>query len=197
MALTNIFLAHHRVRRRTIRIMNHKIAMLLLIISLSILAPGCVDDREVENTKTTKPPISEATMDDLIPTENLPIGITYLGTHEITISELDVKATEAVYKNSERIDFYVRVIKTANNKTAKDLIDEYKSRYNKYPYDPFEEMTLNNHTTIQIRDKTLQEGSRVSTYTYIWNNENYVFITTSNLPDNNSPTFKLAMAIGY
>jgi len=174
--------------------MNPKIAIFLLIISLSILAPGCVDDKGVETNNTTKP-INVATMDDLIPTENLPIGITYLASHPIT--ELGVNATEGVYKNSEGIDFYVRVIKTDSNKIAEELIDEYKSQYNKYTYDPFEEVMINNHTATQVRDNTLQEGTRVSTYNYIWNNENYVFITTSNLPNNNSPTFKLAKAIGY
>ncbi|HHI30756.1 hypothetical protein B6V01_003000 [Methanosarcinales archaeon ex4572_44] len=197
MALSDSFLADYAVRKRSIRIMNPKIAMFLLIISLSILVPGCVDEREVETNNTTKPPISVATMDDLIPTDNLPIGITYLGTHEITIDSPEANATEAVYKNSEGIDFYVRVIKRESNKAAEELIDEYKSQYKNYPYDPFEEVALNNHTATQVRDKSLQGGTRVSTYTYVWNNENYVFITTSNLADNNSPTFKLAKAIGY
>lgn len=193
--MTDIFLVHHRVSKGPIRIMNPKTAMFLLMISLLILAPGCLNDREVENTNTTKPPISVATMDDLIPTDNLPIGITYIASHPIT--ELGVNATEGVYKNSEGIDFYVRVIKTESNKAAEELIKEYKAQYKNYPYDPFEEVTLNNHTATQVRDKPLQDGTRVSTYTYIWNKENYVFITTSNLPDNNSPTFKLAKAIGY
>ncbi|CAD7768636.1 hypothetical protein FHEFKHOI_00363 [Candidatus Methanoperedenaceae archaeon GB50] len=178
--------------------MNSKVAIFLLIISLSILTPGCLDKREVENNDSrAKPLISVATLDDLIPRENLPIGITYLGTHETTIDPIGVKGREGVYKNSEGVDFYVRVIKCESNRAAEELIEKYKSRYEKYPYNPFEEVIINNHTATQVRDTTLQGGRHVSTYTYIWRNENYVFITASNLPDENSPTFKLANAIGY
>ncbi len=175
--------------------MRHKTILILLILFSSVFAIGCVDD-EAGDVHNVKMPIDTASIDDLIPTENLPIGITYLGVHEVTI-ENATESIEAVYKNSNKDDFYVRVAKTGSKDAAKKLIEDHKSQYSSYRYNPFEEVMLSNHSATQIKDYTIQQGKNEFTYMYIWNNENYVFIVSSNILNDNSLTFELAQAVGY
>jgi hypothetical protein len=177
--------------------MRYKSLLTFLVLFLTVVALGCVDQTSSGNGKAVKPPISEATIEDMIPVENLPVGITYLGTHEETLGNLGVTATEAVYKNSDKDDFYVRVIAAESKDAAEQLVSDYKSQYRNLRYDPFEEVVLNNHSATQIKENTLKGGRRVFTYTYIWNNENYVFIVASNEPNKNSVVFELARAVGY
>ncbi|CAD6491818.1 MAG: hypothetical protein ANIMEMIM_00224 [Candidatus Argoarchaeum ethanivorans] len=177
--------------------MRHKTILILLILFSSVFALGCVDNEtETEDVPDVKMPIDTASIDDLIPTKDLPIGITYLGVHEVVI-ENATESIEAVYKNSNKDDFYVRVAKTDSKDSAKKLIEDYKSQYNGYRYNPFEEVMLNNHSATQIKDYTIQQGKNEFTYLYIWNNENYVFIVSSNILNDNSLTFEIAQAVGY
>lgn len=197
--LTDMFLREHNIVIQAVSFMEYKSLLMIFILILSVFALGCIENTDSVNKNgvTGKPPISKATMDDLIPVKNLPIGLTYLGVHEASLGNLGVTATEAIYKNSDGEDFYVRVVKTENTDAAKQLIEDYKSEYSNYRYEPFEEVVLNNHSATQIKENTLQEGKRVFTYSYLWNNENYVFIVSGNKANDNSLTFKLARAVGY
>lgn len=163
--------------------MLNKFALLLLIATVFI--SGCISDKDNGTNTTVKP--------DLIPQTNLPVGFTYMGTHEtpVSIGDILINATEGVYRYSEE-DVYVQVIKNDN---PENLITKYKQRYKNANYNPFMDISFNGHKATQVTDYTLINGQQMPRYTVVWAAGDNMIIVGSSL--NPKVVTALATATGY
>ena len=136
-----------------------------MFLATMVLISGCIDDKKSENpvngTQTIK--------SEQIPTANLPPGITFMAVHEakVTLRNFSREAIEGIYR-SDGNEIYVQVFST---ETPEALIDEYKSQYKDYNYDPFTEISINGHNATQVTDYTFN-GTQIPKYNIIWTTKN-------------------------
>jgi len=138
---------------------------------------------------TTNPPVKP----DLIPQTNLPLGFTYMGTHEanLEIGDSAVNATEGIYRYNEQ-DAYIQVIENSNPGA---LIDKYKLQYRNVRYSPFTEISINGHKATQVTDYTVVNGKQLPNYAVIWAAEKVMIVVSSPTLDANT-VIALAAATG-
>lgn len=147
--------------------MSKKIIILSIFIAAFILISGCITDKnnetKVNETKTIR--------SDLIPTINLPSGVTYLGIHDIDIEigNFSKKATEGIYETDQGENIYVQVFETEN---PEELMEEYKAQYKAAGYDPFTEINFNDHKATKVMYYFTSNGQSVPKYNVIWTNNN-------------------------
>lgn len=139
---------------------------------------------------TVNPPAEPA----LIPQTNLPVGITYMGTHEtpVSIGDASINATEGVYRSNDGEDIYIQAIKSDKPDA---FIAKYKLQYKDVRYNPFEEISFNGHTATKVTDYTTINGQQTARYAVIWAKEKNMIIVGSS--KNPQTVIALATATGY
>ncbi len=153
----------------------------VLIIAL---ISGCIFDKEKVDTNSTSV---------VIPQTGLPVGFTYMGTHEtsVPIGGNSINATEGVYKYNNVDDVYVDLIK---NNNPQELINQYKLKYKDANYNPFKEVSFNGHSATQIKDYPTENAKQIAIYTIMWSNGSSLIIVGSS-PDADA-VLSLATATG-
>lgn len=144
---------------------------------------------------------------DISKLEKLPEGFTYVG--HVSLNAADIKidynadnvsevvgGSEGMYKYNES-DFYIDVIELENSEATTNLIDAYKSSFKPLTEGSrFVDESFNGHSAVRIADYVTAGGTEVPRYTYIWSNENHVFVVTGSTADD-SLVKQLAEATGY
>jgi len=173
--------------------MRKPIIVFFLIFAFAIVS-GCIS--QDSKTSTPKPPISEVKIDDLIPKEGPP-GFRYLGTHDVVFLE-NVTGLEGVYQDSYGANLYIQVVNMSNLVEAEELIRKYKSQdfLKNLSYNPFEEVYISGHKATKITTYYTKAGRNAPHYSYIWNNESFVFLVTGNT-ETEEPILRLAWLVGY
>lgn len=91
---------------------------------------------------------------------------------------------EGVYKYSDGSDFYVNVVELEDSDSAEGLIFAYKSSFKQLSTgNRFVEEPLNGHFATKITDHVTVGGDQVPRYSYIWQNETFVFLVNGNTED--------------
>lgn len=165
--------------------MLNKFALLLLIATVFI--SGCISDKDNETNTTVKP--------DLIPQTNLPVGFTYMGTHDaiVEIGDSLMNAVEGVYRYKEGY-FRIQVIE---DDKPEALIARDKLRYKDANYNPFQDVSFNGHKATQVTDYSIRDGQQKPLYTIIWVSGNNMIIVTSEESTDPQAVIALATATGY
>ena len=143
--------------------MSKKIIILSIFIAASILISGCITDKN----NGTKGNETKTNNSDIIPTINLPSGITYLAIHDtdIEIGNSSKKAIEGVYRTDQGEDIYIQVFETEK---PEELLDEYKAQYKDAGYDPFTDIYFNGHKATKVMYYFIRNGQSVSKYNIVW-----------------------------
>jgi len=143
--------------------MSKKIIILSIFIAASILISGCITDKN----NGTKGNETKTNNSDIIPTINLPSGITYLAIHDtdIEIGNSSKKAIEGVYRTDQGEDIYIQVFETEK---PEELLDEYKAQYKDAGYDPFTDIYFNGHKATKVMYYFIRSGQSVSKYNIVW-----------------------------
>jgi len=147
--------------------MSKKIILLTIFLAAAVFISGCITDKDKENTGNK----SETIKSDIIPTINLPSGITFMAIHEtnVEIGNSSRKAKEGIYRTDQGEDIYVQVFES---ESPEELLNEYKSQYKDAGYDPFTEISFNGHKANKVMFYFTSNGNSVSKYNVIWTNNN-------------------------
>jgi hypothetical protein len=153
------------------------------VLIITVLISGCIFDKGTNDNSTSM----------VIPQTGLPVGFTYMGTHEtpVDIGGTSVNATEGVYKYNNVADVYVDLIR---NNNPQELLIQYKSKYKNANYNPFEEVSFNGHSATKIKDYFIENATQVASYSIMWTNGSSMIIVGSS-PDANA-MLSLATATG-
>jgi len=149
--------------------MFKKLALLPVLFVIIALFSGCIDNKN-NNPKS-----------EFIPEDNLPMGFTFMGSHESTfeIDNVSMKSLEGVYRYNSVNDVYIEVIKTDN---PDNLLNQYREQIKKQfkeGYDPFKEITFNDHKATQITDYSTVDGKQKPFYSIVWTAKNSMIMVTS------------------
>lgn len=144
--------------------------VLLTLLAIAVLISGCAN-------KDNNPPVKS----ELIPTTNLPDGLTYMATHptNVSIGGSLLNATEGVYRNNGN-DFYIQVIENSNPEA---LLAQYKldrQKEFKSGYNPLTTISINGHDATQVTDINAVQKQE---YTIVWAAGNKMILVTSELAD--------------
>lgn len=172
--------------------MSVKSISLLILLATAVLLSGCISDKDgnkVNNTTVTK---NES---GFFPKTNLPPGFSLETIHEteVKIGNSSFNATEGLYKyNSGYAE-----IQAVKHENPTDLIDQYRLQYKDANYNPFEEISFNDHKATIVTDYFIREGKQDSKYTVIWTNGSYMFIAVSEEQTNSKTVVAFATASRY
>jgi len=160
--------------------MSKKIILLTIFLAATVFISGCIIDKDKENTGNQ----SETVKSDIIPTINLPSGITFMAIHEtnVDIGNFSRKAKEGIYRTDQGEDIYVQVFES---ESPEELINEYKSQYKDAGYDPFTEIYFNGHNATMVTFYFTSNGNQVSKYNVIWTNNNSMIKVGSSIDAQN------------
>jgi PBP1b-binding outer membrane lipoprotein LpoB len=153
------------------------------VLIITVLISGCIFDKKVDQNPTS----------GVIPQTGLPVGFTYMGTHEtpVDIGGNSINATEGVYKYNNVDDVYVQLIK---NNNTQELVIQYKAKYKDANWNPFEEVSFNGHNATQIKDYFTENAKQTAYYSIMWTNGSSLIIVGSS-PDAHA-VLSLATATG-
>lgn len=154
------------------------------VLIITVLISGCIFDNGNNQNSTS----------GVIPQTALPVGFTYMGTHEtaVPIGGTSINATEGVYKYNNVDDVYVDLIR---NNNPQELLIQYKSQYKDAKYNPFEEVSFNGHNATQVKDYNTENARQVAHYSIIWTNGSSMIIVGSSSDAN--AVLSLATATGH
>ncbi len=166
--------------------MSNKYILLSILIIASVFLSGCIDDK---TANTATPP-------DFIPKTNFSSGFTFMGIHDtkVNIAGSMQSGFEGVYRYGGE-DIYVVALK---NDDPEALLARYKADIRaQYPkdYNPFEEISINNHPATKVSDLSVSNGKEEKKYRIIWAKEGYV--VEVGLSTNADAVNSLATATGY
>lgn len=164
--------------------MSIKSISLLILLAAAVLFSGCVSDKDGNKVNES----------GLFPKTNLPGGYSLEAVHdtEVNIGNSSFNATEGLYKyNSGYAE-----IQAVKNENPADLIDLYKSEYKEAKYNPFEEISFNDHKATIVTDYVTRNGKSEPKYTVIWTNGNYMFIAFNEQPTDSKTVVAFATASG-
>ncbi len=168
--------------------MSNKYIILSILIIASVFSSGCIFDEKTRPDQTTEP--------DFIPTTNLPAGFTFMAIHDtkVIIANSTVSGFEGVYRYGGE-DIYVIALK---NDDPEALLTKYKAeiiaQYRK-DYNPFEEISINNHPATKVNDLGISNGKEQQKYRIIWPKGGY--LVEVGFSTNPSVVYSLARATGY
>lgn len=151
--------------------MSKKITLLIVFLAATVLISGCIDEKKNGN-------VSEPVKSDIIPQTNLPSGLTFMAIHEtyVDIGNTSKKATEGFYRTGEGEDIYIQVFQSAS---PEELLTEYRSQYKDLKYDPFTEITINDHKAIKATLYSTRNGNEIPRYSIIWTTKNAMIKVSS------------------
>ncbi|WP_406655687.1 hypothetical protein V7O62_07830 [Methanolobus sp. ZRKC2] len=193
--------------------MVNKLILVSVLIVLVLCVSGCTDEQTPEsgqeNANTTNDgnssDITEMSSEDLAVIADLPEGYEYLGSPSLTAEDVQedyvnssgvVAAAEGLYK-VDSVDLYVDVIEFESPELAEEFVSDYISSFDELPSGTrFEEDSFNGHSVTRIKTYATVGGEDVARYTYVWSNENFVFVV-GGATDDYSIVRTLAEATGY
>ncbi len=175
------------------------IKKLVLILTLSILIlsiSGCTDEAvesapennlTEEGDGTVVKTISDSdSSQDLVPTAGLPGSYEFLGSRGLSIEKIEgeyanvpgiVAGYEGLYMYMDSTDLYIDVIEMESPSSAEELIVQYREGFRQLPNgDRFTEDSINGHSVLRIVEYSTINMDDVERYTYIWNNDRFVFV---------------------
>ncbi|TQD28201.1 hypothetical protein [Methanolobus vulcani] len=199
--------------------MFKKIITVLLISLLILSISGCTDEvveetpaTESDNVTTT---ITTVTVDNipegsnstgLLPVDVLPDGYVFLGSHELSIDDVEgdyvsvsgiLGGAEGFYKYQDSTDAYINIIELNSTSSAEEFITEYQAGFNGLRSgDRFTDVSVNEHSAVMVLEYVTIGTSDIERHTYIWNNGVYVFVVHGATEDETVVSM-LAEATGY
>ncbi len=170
--------------------MNIKIMLIFLLTVLTIVMSGCVDPNDAPEATTEDEVLTAA---DLIVIRNIPSGFEYLGAPPMSIDDIKseyvdiagiVDAAEGIYKDADSVEVRITVVECEDSAAADEFVNQYKLSMPLLARGTqFVEESFNNHFATRIMDYTTVGGEQVPRYSYIWSNDNFVFIVNGNTAD--------------
>ena len=170
--------------------MNKKIMLIFLLTVLTIVMSGCIDPNDTPETTTGN---EEMTAADLIVVQNIPSGFEYLGAPPISVDDIKsdyvnvagiVDAAEDIYKDTDSVEVRITVVELENNTAADEFVNQYKLSIPPLTRgDQFVEESFNEHFATRIVYYPTVGGEQVPRYSYLWSNDNFVFIVDGNTAD--------------
>lgn len=150
--------------------MLKKFALIPLLLIITVIFAGCISNKS-DNTKS-----------EFIPVDNLPVGFTYMGSHETTIDVggVSLKALEGIYRQNNVNDVYIQV-----NETDKpdQILNQYMEQTKQqFKSATFEDISINDHNATKITHIPTIKEQRPS-YTIIWTTKNAMILVTSSTAD--------------
>lgn len=164
-----------------------KIIMLISALAVLLVAmSGCVDN-------TDNPEAELSGVAGLVIVDEAPEGFEYLGSPSISVDDIKeeyadvpgiVDAAEGIYQNPNLLELHVTAVEMENSESAENLVNEYKESFSQLRDGTrFTDVSFNDHMATRIKDYVDKNGEQLERYTYIWNNENFVFIIEGNTDD--------------
>lgn len=193
--------------------MVNKLILVSALIIMMLFVSGCTDEQgpdggqEVNNTTNTgvDADISGMSAENLVAISDLPDGYEYIGSPSMTVEDVRneyvnmsgiVAAAEGLYKSGD-VDLYVDVIEMESPELAEEFVSEYMSGFKELPSGTrFAEDSFNGHSVTVIKTYSTIGAEQVPRYTYIWSNENFVFVVGGATSDTSLPR-ALAESTGY
>jgi hypothetical protein len=180
--------------------MNTRLLIITFVAVLLVAFSGCTDPDTPEGPDDLN--ATDLSLNAVM-IENVPEGYEYMGMHSLSLEDITeyanasgfVDASEGIY-NIDSINLYVKAIQFETSSDAEDFIYEYKTSLKPIAVgEQFVEESFNDHFATRIMKYTRQGGEQVPRYSYIWKNENFVFMVEGN---GNTPesTRTLAEATG-
>jgi outer membrane lipoprotein-sorting protein len=196
-----------------VKIMKKMMALISALAVLMIAFSGCVGNGNsaVNGTEPGTPganAISDVNVSEISKLKTVPANFSYNAALPLTIDEIkrDYKAEnvsgilegyEGCYKDSNKTDYYIDVIKLGDQEATNNFITAYKSSFSPLKnVSRFTDESFNGHSAVKITDYVTSEGKDIPRYSYIWNNKNYVIVVFGNTADD-SLVKRLAEATGY
>lgn len=192
--------------------MKKIIALVSVFAVLMIAFSGCVDNNPAVNGTDTDNPKTNSISDEdaagISTLETLPAGFEYIDTIQLPTDEIksDYQAenvsgiltgSEGIYKDSNKTEYHIDVIKLENEDAANNFIAAYKASFPPLSdVSRFMDVSFNGHSAVKITDYITSGGKTVPRYSYIWGNENYVIVVFGNTAEE-APIRQLAEATGY
>jgi len=170
--------------------MNKKRILIFSLTVLAILISGCVDPNEKPETITEDDVLTAA---NLILVQNIPVGFEYLAAPPTSVDDIKneyvdvagiLDAAEGIYKDANSVEVRITVVELENNTAADDFVEQYKLSIPRLAKgDRFVEESFNGHFSTRIAYYSTVNGEQVPRYSYLWNNDNFVFIVYGNTKD--------------
>ncbi|MCS3924212.1 hypothetical protein [Methanosalsum natronophilum] len=160
---------------------------ILMILSFSVLmltlSIGCIDNNEE---------LPDMDVEDLSMVEDTPHELEHLGNPTISGDSIAndyvdvpgiVEASRGIYQ-SDDAEIHLTVIEMEDTQSADNFVEEYKATYPEFNNrDRFVEETVDGQDVTRINKFTRVGGEYVDRFTYIWNQQNYVFVVEGNTDD--------------
>ena len=169
--------------------MNKKNMLIFSLTVLAIVMSGCIDPNDTPEVTTGN---EEFTAANLIVVQN-PAGFEYLGAPPTSIDEIKsdyvnvagiVDAAEGIYQNADSVEVHIIVVECEDSTAADEFVDQYKLSIPPLARGTqFVEESFNGHFATRIMDYTTMGGEQVARYSYLWSNNNFVFIVNGNTED--------------
>jgi hypothetical protein len=191
--------------------MKKMIALVSALAILMIAFSGCVGDNKPA-ANGTEPNNSGNTVSNLnmseIKLKTVPANFSYDITLPLTVDEIKsdyeaenvsgiLEGSRGIYKDSNKTEYHIDVIKLEGQEAANNFITAYKSSIKPLNNgSPFTNESINEHPAVKITKYVTFGGESVTRYSYIWNNENYVIVVYGNTAEE-APVRQLAEATGY
>lgn len=182
--------------------MNKKTMLIFSLTIIAILISGCIGSNNAPEATTGN---EELTAANLIVVQNIPSGFEYLGAPPTSVDDIKseyvdvagiVDAAEGIYQNADSVDLRITVVELDDSTTADEFVDQYKLSLPPLARGTrFTEESFNGHYATRIMDYTTVGGEQVARYSYLWSNDNFVFIVNGNM-DDFTQTRALAEATG-
>ncbi|MDO9516489.1 MAG: hypothetical protein Q7J10_00405 [Methanosarcinaceae archaeon] len=170
--------------------MNKKIMLIFSITVLAIVMSGCVDPNDTPEVITGNEVLTAA---NLTVVRNIPAGFEYLGAPPISVDDVKrdyvdvagiVDAAEGIYQDSYSDEMHITVVEFDDSDAAENFVNQYKLSIPPLARGTqFVEESFNGHYATRIMDYSTVGGEQVARYSYLWSNDNFVFIVDGNTED--------------
>ncbi|MDA0524775.1 hypothetical protein [Methanococcoides alaskense] len=179
-----------------------KLLMIPFLALLLVAVSGCTDPAE-----PTGPAVDGVVLSvDGVVLETVPEGFEYLGAHDVEADDIRVdyvdvegilNASEAFY-NLDSADYWIMGVEMDSVESAENFITQYKAGFGSLAVgNRFAEVPFNEHDATVITKYITAGGEyNVPRYSYVWNNENFVFLVKGNT-DDAEVVLNLAKATGF
>lgn len=187
---------------------NSGLILISIFVLFAVSVSGCMDTENSsspDNGQTDGMPSNISQMIQ-IAEGDIPSGFTYIGSPSAEVGDIKndyanvtgiTDAAESIYRNSDGTEVHITAVEFDDISSAETFIEEYKAGFKPLKNGSrFLDKSFNNHTATQVTKYVTEGGGQVPRYTYIWNNENIVFMVRDNT-DDYTVTRQFAEATGY